>query len=69
MDKHYSLFTIEHIKNLCEYSNFKIVKIQYLEAPAYSKKSFIRLVIDHMLRLFNLTIGFAYPRILLIAHK
>jgi len=69
MDKHYSLFTIEHIRNLCEYSNFKIVKIQYLEAPVYSKKSFIRLLIDHMLGLFNLTIGFVYPRILLIARK
>lgn len=69
LDKHYTLFTIEHLKNLFTDTDFQITYIGYEEAPVFSEFSSIRLLIDKLFYSFSLFRNIAYTRILIKAKK
>ena len=63
LDKHYAIFTKNHLKNLVSEVGFLIEKIKYVETNYWTKW------LDRMSRPFLLFSGFSYPRILVVAKK
>ena len=60
-DRHYAVFTIEHIRNLVSEAGLLIVKIELIDTTYFTR------FLDRLLRLF--TPQLSYPRILVIAVK
>ena len=69
LDKHYALFTFEHLRNLLEGAGFEIVDTRFCEAPAFSRFSFLRIFIDKVLSGFPLFYNLAFSRIFVKARK
>ena len=69
-DKHFSLFTLSHIRNLFLNFNFKILKLEYTDENYeyfLFKKTFASVVFYYLKRL--LPQNFRYPRIRIVAMK
>ena len=62
-DKHYALYTAEHLKNFCKKLGLKIVKVEYLNTEA---KWYVQ-IIRALLRMLSPRL--AYPRIKIVAYK
>lgn len=63
-DKHYAIFTKEHLKNLLVKANFQIVKMEYVDTdflPTF--------FIDKLIRVLHFFSYLTYPRIKVIAQK
>jgi len=63
-DKHYSVFTKEHLSNLFVASGFNILQIRYIDTDF--KPTF---VLDRVMRTLHLFRGLTYPRIEVISRK
>lgn len=62
-DKHYALYTIEHLKNLIEKFRLRLIKIEYQDAPSNLLVQIIRIILS------IISSNIAYPRIRIIAIK
>jgi SAM-dependent methyltransferase len=62
-DRHYALYTIQHLKNLCKKYKLKIIEIKYLDSPARLHVIILRRILSFI------SSRIAFPRILIIASK
>ncbi len=69
LDKHYALFTSEHLRNLFEDAGFRIIDIRFCEAPVFGRFSLLRIIIDKVLSVFPFFYNLAFPRIFVKAKK
>jgi len=60
-DRHYAVFTLEHVRNLMRFCGFEIQRIQYTDTPYFTR------LFDWVVR--QIFAGLSYPRILVEARK